>query len=174
MANATLRLAVDAKDVADNLDAIADGLDRPISNVLGAGARKIAVGAHELMRERPEGAWKGSSGAEIPGHIRDYYEARMSGRLAAVVQSAHPAAPVWEWGGEIHPLLGASMHHFLSRSTVAGGMRLQLKAQDKLRPPWTFQIPAEHPVGRSADQQEEQITRDLDDAISRLVTEHGF
>lgn len=172
MAGATLRVAVDVRDISDNLNAIAEGLDQPIRDVLGFGAADIAKTARELMRERPAGSWKGSSGSRY-SHIRDYYSSRVN-RLSAVVESAHPAAPVWEWGGTIHPLLGAGVHHVLSRSSGKEAAKQVLSASGRDRPPWTFVIPGIHPVGAAGDEHKDSIASDLDEAVSALVEKHGF
>lgn len=140
----TLRLTVDTREVVRDLNAIRDHLADPIRDTIGHGAEMIATDARQFMRERPEGAWKGSSGDRY-GHIKDYYSFRVND-LSASILTSHPAGAVWEWGGDIHP----------------AGLKQ------------TIHIPRTRPVGHAADADEEQITRDLGDSVSRLVREYGF
>lgn len=165
-----LSLRVDLGELSRDLRAMGRDLDRPLREALSHGAEMVATGAKPLMRFRPEGAWKGSSGAAY-GHIREYYEARVA-TLSASVTSDHPAAPVWEWGGDIHPLLG-SMHETF-KGKAGSALRLQLAASGHDQPPYTFHIPRETPVGRAAEKAEPELDRFLDDAVSRLLREYGF
>jgi hypothetical protein len=162
---------VDLGELSRDLRAMGKDLDRPLRDALRDGASMVVDTAKVLMRERPEGAWRGSSGAEY-GHIRSYYEARVA-TLSSSVVSDHPAAEVWEWGGTIHPLLGEA-HFALSKSTIKEQLRLKLVAQDKDRPPWTFHIPREQPVGRAAEARMPEIERNLDTAVDALIRRYGF
>lgn len=166
-----ITLSTDIGELSRDLRSMADNLDQPIRDALGRGAESVVSTAHELMRYRPEGAWKGSSGARY-GHIRDYYVAKVN-RLSASINSSHPASGVWEFGGQIHPLLGES-HHMLSyRNRQYKQARARL-SPDLQRPPYTFDIPAEHPVATAAESKEQDIARALADAVDRLIAEYGF
>jgi hypothetical protein len=163
---------VNVSDLSRDLRAFGDDLDKPLRDALEWGATSVARAAKPLMRFRAEGAWATSSGARY-GHIQDYYEARVATISAAVV-SDHPAAPVWEWGGTIHPLLGVSLHHALSTSRMKEQMKMRLAAANMDRPPYTFRIPRLQPVANAADAEREQITQHLEDAVDALIREYGL
>ena len=164
-------LRVDLGELSRDLRAMGKDLDKPLREAIARGVEMIAATAKPLMRFRAEGAWTRSSGAQYT-HIREYYDARVN-ILSGSVGSDHPAAPVWEWGGTIHPLLG-EFHHVLTKSSHKQQLRLQLAVQGFDRPPWTFDIPAEHPVGRAADKSMPEVERVLDTAVSRLLRQYGF
>lgn len=166
-----IRVAVEVGELSRDLRAMGADLDKPLREAFDKGSQMVADTAKVLMRYRAEGAWKGSSGADYT-HIRDYYSHRAN-RQSGVVESEHPAAPVWEWGGTIHPLLG-DFHHALAASRAKEGLRQQLHAADRDRPPWTFRIPRLQPVGDAGQLREPEIERVLDDAVARLIRQYGF
>lgn len=167
-----ITLSTDVGELSRDLRALGDDLDQPIRDALDKGAQAVITSAHELMRYRPEGAWKGSSGARY-GHIRDYYEARVN-RLSASINSGHPAAGVWEFGGQIHPLLGEG-HHVLSyHNRQYRQARARIAGTGLDRPPYTFDIPRLQPVAHAAEQNEQDIARHIADAVDRLIAEYGF
>jgi hypothetical protein len=104
-----LGLTVDGRQAQRDLRAVADGLDRPITDVLRDGAAEIADIARGFMRHG-EPTWPSSSAArDFPGLISDYFDSKANG-MSATVGSTHPAAPVWEWGGFIDPAAGGGIH----------------------------------------------------------------
>jgi hypothetical protein len=166
-----LRASVDVRELVRDLEAFGDELDEPIRDVLEHGASSIADAARPLMRFRAEGAWPTSSGAKY-GHIRAYYEGKLTSSSTAVVFSDHPAAPVWEWGGTIHPLVGHEVRALISRPGTRQLARSALKVANQLRPPYTFEIPRLEPVQRAAAVEREHIEEELESAIQDLIDEH--
>jgi len=164
--------SADVAELSRDLRSFGDDLDRPLRDALEYGARTVALAAKPLMRFRAEGAWPSSSGARY-GHIAAYYEARVATVSAAVV-SDHPAAPVWEWGGTIRPILGSGIQRLATASRTAGQVRLRLSALGMDRPPFTFHIPRLQPVGHAAEAKREEIVQHLDDAVTALIKEHGL
>lgn len=162
---------VDIGELSRDLRSLGDDLDQPIRDALAKGAQSIADAARGLMRYRPEGAWLGSTGRDY-GHIRDYYAAR-GATLSASVLTTHPAGPVWEFGGTIHPLL-SERHKLLTNPTHRLQQQLQLAAEDKNRPPWTFEIPRLAPVQRAGDEELSSIEDNLEAATQKLLDEYGF
>lgn len=167
----TLKLSarVDTRDIQRDLQAIGDGLDQPITDVLARGAEDIANTARGFMRHgKPP--WPTSSGAKFEGGIASYYDSKVS-KMSANVGSTHPAAEVWEWGGHIDPAAGGGIH------TVKRELAARARVRQKIRRAGGrqgFEIPRLQPVGHAADALEGQIAQSLDDAISRLVTQYGF
>lgn len=150
-----LKLAVDIRDVSKDLRAIADGLDRPIADVLESGAKQIARDARPLVAGKPP--WRGSKDI----HATEItYEGMMAPgvTLAAYVTSIHPGAAVQEFGGTIHPD-GHQFHHLSPAHPLSGG---------------GVHITGKHAVARAGQADAEDITRRLEDAVDRLVAEHGF
>ena len=159
-----------ASELSRDLRALGKDLDKPIHDALQRGAEMVASSAKVLMRYRAEGAWKGSSGAEYD-HIREYYDAKAS-KLSATVGSGHPAAPVWEWGGQIHPLL-PEMHHMLSyRNRQFRQARMQ--HADLMRAPYTFDIPRLQPVGDAFALREREVEQGVENAVSRTAALYDF
>lgn len=176
-----LRLAVDVKDVSADLRAIADGLDRPISESLLRGAKQIATDARPLVAGKP--AWVGSKGIHA---LPITYDALLATPTTAWVKSPHPGAPVQEYGGDIHPqdsgglvtrgqragsVHRSSLHYAISRLIVGSPLRKMLEG-GLLGP--TVHIRPKHAAGRAASSDEERITRDLESAIDRLIHENHF
>ena len=164
-----LTVSVDVRELSRDLRSFGEDLDRPLRDALEYGAKTIAVAAKPLMRFRAEGAWPNSSGARY-GHISEYYQARAA-TLSASVVTDHPAGPVWEWGGHIDPAAGGGEHrlkadlsrnaHARQRIRLAGGRR-------------GIEIPRLQPVTRAGDENREEITQHLEDALTSLVKEHGL
>lgn len=166
----TVRLDVDVREVARDLQALGDDLDRPLRDTLEKGAQGIADVARTFMRKR-DGSWATSSAArEFPGHIADYFDAKGSATAApsATVGSRHPAAPVWEFGGEIHPAAG-DRHAVIARSRV-GSPKRHILTRGLQR----IHIPRLLPVHRAAEQEEPHIERELATAVDQLAREHGL
>jgi hypothetical protein len=176
---ARLRLRVDVGDVSRSLRAMGDDLDLTIRRVLRAGAADIADLSKSYMRHgHLGGSWPSSSAARLfPGLIAGYYGSSgpetstpsLMGNttdprsaVSATVWSTHPAAPVWEWGGDIHPAAGSFLHQvFKQHPHMAAGFQV-------------IHIPRLNPVVRAGDQHQPALERDLDDAVTRLVVEYGF
>lgn len=133
-----------SQDVARYLRALKDDLDPTVRDVLETHADHIADMARGFLHHGAP-SWPTSSAARLyPEGIRHYYEGGTGDRLAAEVWSEHPAAPVWEWGGVIRP----AGHPIF--------------------------IPRDLPVSRAAEADQPALRRDVEDAIDRLITEHGF
>ena len=98
----TVRIKTGGKETMRDLDAIRDGLARELKGVKAEAAQLIAGSARGNMRVGP-GPRAGAKNANdrLP-HIRDTIYASPSG-----IRSRHPAAMVWEYGGEIRPHGGA-------------------------------------------------------------------
>lgn len=154
-------LYVDVGELSRDLRALGDDLDHPIRDVLAQGAKEIADIARGFMR-KGQPTWPTSSAArDYPGLIADYYDSRSS-TLSASVGSTHPAAPVWEWGGDIHPASGSVLHEVFKRHPqLARGHQV-------------IHIPRTEPVTTAGDQQREELVQNLDDAVSRLIEQYGF
>lgn len=174
MAGGIVRLttSADVSELSRDLRSFGEDLDRPLRDALEYGANAIADAARPLMRFRAAGPWPTSSGARY-GHIKAYYEARVQTTSATVI-SDHPAAPVWEWGGTIRPLLGSGIQRMATTSRTAGQMRLKLVAAGLDRPPYTFRIPRLGPVSHAADAKRPEIEQHLEDAVSALIREHNL
>ncbi len=153
MAN-TIRVAVEIKDLYGDLKAAGDGLERNLEAELLKGAQRIATAAKPLMRYRGTGSWRGSSGARLP-HIRDTYTARIGRGASANVGSDHPAAPVFEFGGQIAPRVPGG-------STVARAVK----------PSALITIPKVEPVARAGELLAPQIEQSVADSIDALLAKH--
>lgn len=164
-----LRLSVstDVADLSRDLRAFGDDLDKPLRDALEYGANAVANAAKPLMRFRPSGAWPTSSGARY-GHIQDYYRATVA-TLSAAVVSDHPAAEVWEYGGDIHPAAGSIRHAAIAAHSVGSPARQILE-----RGIQTIHIPRQQPVANAADAKREEITQHLEQAVDALIEEHGL
>ena len=157
----TVRLHVDVKDVVEALDGFRDQLDQPIRDVFEGHGKQIADIAAGFMR-KGQPPWPSSSGArygDSPGTIASYFDSRASVN-SLTIGTTHPAGPVWEWGGEIHPAAGKSLH-------------AAMKAHPQLRiGHQVIVIPRTLPATRAADADAPALTRDLSDAVDRLIAEH--
>jgi hypothetical protein len=151
----TVRLNVESVGLTDlyrDLQACAGGLEHELTSVLRDGAQRIADRAREIG---PRGAasWAGSSGERLP-RIRDSYFAA-SAELSATVRSLHPAAQVWEWGGQIAP-------------RVPGGAKVA-RVRD---PRALISIPRLAPVHHAAELELPALERDLQAAVDRLLASY--
>lgn len=159
---ATLKVAVDIGSTSRDLRALGDDLDRPIRDVLGDHAATIADLARGFLHKGAP-SWPTSSAARLfPAGIRAYYGSSVA-TISATVWSTHPAAPVWEWGGTIHPASGAAHEIFKAHPGMAAAMGHQ-----------EIHIPRDLPVTRAGDADLPMLERDLRDAIDRLIVEYGF
>ena len=166
----TLKLGatVDGRQAQCDLQAVGDGLDKPITDVLRDGAAKIADIARGFLHHGAP-SWLNSSAArDFPGGIRAYYDSRAA-KMSATVGSTHPAAPVWEWGGDIHPAAGSAKHAAIRSIRHGDPRRAQLEAGHQV-----IHIPRDMPVQRAGDSAKDDLARRLEDAVERLVMEHGF
>lgn len=84
------------------LQTMDDGLDRELAAELQAAAEPIAAGARAGMRRGPGPRANAKNPNDRLPHIADTIYATASGRFAQIV-SPHPAAVVFEYGGDIHP-----------------------------------------------------------------------
>jgi len=163
-----LRTTVDVRATQQDLQAIADGLDRPITDVLAKGAEDIADLSRGFMRKR-DGSWPTSSAfRDFPGQIADYYDSK-SNKMSANIGSRHPAAPVWEWGGDIHPASGSAKHAAIRGFRHGDPRRAQIEAGHQV-----IHIPRLQPVGHAGDALEDDLAQKLEDAVGRLIQEYGF
>ena len=164
---------IDIGDTAKDLQAIGDGLDQPLTDAFEYAGRVITESAHANMRHAKP-SWPTSSAARMYGSgagvISSYYDSQATS-VGASIFSRHPAAPVWEWGGTIHPLLGRSLHRMIAKSPQAA---LRLSAGGHDRPPWTFEIPRLEPVARAGAEREQEITDRLEQSIDELIEANGF
>lgn len=160
----TLKVRVDAAAVSRQLRALADDLDRPIRQVLRHAVEDIVDLSRSYMRKGFRGgSWPTSSAArDFPGLIAGYYDSSVA-LVSATVWSTHPAAPVWEWGGDIHPASGAAHWIFKAHPGMAEAMGHQV-----------IHIPRLQPVTRAGEQHLPVIEREMDDALTSLIVEYGF
>jgi hypothetical protein len=163
----TLRAAVDIRDLAGDLRAIRDGLDQPIRDTLGGHAAQIADIARGFMHHG-QPSWRGSSAERLyPEGVSGYYDSKVAS-LSASIGTMHPGAPVWEWGGDIHPR--DSARHAVIRSLRVGNPRRRtLEAGVQI-----IAIPRDQAANRAAESDMPSLTQDLDDAVDRLIAEYGF
>ncbi len=159
----TLRVGirVDIREIQRDLRAFGDSLDQPITDVLAQGAESIARAAPGFMRHG-QPSWPTSSAArDFPGGVSAYYDSKAS-RMSANVGTLHPGAPVWEWGGDIHPAAGSAMHAIIKHHRELGASHQ------------TIHIPPTHAVSNAGASQEDEIAQRLEDAIGRLAKQYGF
>jgi hypothetical protein len=159
----TIRAAVEVRELSRDLRSLGEGLDKPIRDTLTEYVEKIRdIGAGFMRHGQP--SWPSSSAAakygSFPGAIASYYDTRTS-TVSANIGTRHPAGPVWEWGGDIHPRAGALHEMFKSHPEQAAGHQ-------------TITIPRLQPMVRAADQEADAFERALDDAVDRLIAEYGF
>lgn len=141
----TIKASVDIRELYEDLRAAESGLEKVIARVVRDAADAIASGAKNNMK-RGDTDWQVATGGIQLPHIQDTYSTAGLG-MVAVVASDHPAAPVWEWGGRIHPR----------------GLFVQLIA-----------IPELHPVQHAADDELELFERHLQAAVDRLLATFGL
>lgn len=163
----TLRVGLqvtDAKQVSKDLRDLGDDLDGPLRYVLAEGAATIADLARGFMRHG-QPSWLTSSAARlygsVPGAIASYYDSRVN-KLSANVGSRHPAAPVWEYGGTIHPRSGKGGHAMIRKHPHLG---IGVQA---------IVIPGLHSVERAGDTAQEGIVQNVQDTISALIERYDF
>lgn len=160
--------SADVADLSRDLRSFGDDLDRPLRDALEYGATAIARAAKPLMRHG-QPSWPTSSAArDYPGRIADYYRARVA-TISAAVLSDHPAAPVWEWGGTIHPAAGSIRHAAIAAQPV-GSMRRKLLERGHQ----AIHIPRTQPVARAGEAEREDIEKHLEDAVDALIREHNL
>lgn len=163
--------SADVAELSRDLRSFGDDLDRPLRDALEYGASTIARAAVPLMRHG-QPSWPTSSAARdygsFPGAIASYYRARVA-TISASVLSDHPAAPVWEWGGSLHPRARAGLHAAIASTAVGSPRRKLLERGTQV-----ITIPRTQPVSNAADAAREDITQHLDDAVTDLIREHGL
>lgn len=166
-----LRAHVEIAEISRDLRALGDDFDKPIRDTLEEHATKIADIARGFMRHG-EPSWPNSSAARdfgsAPGTIAGYYDSRVA-TTSASIGSRHPAAPVWEWGGDIHPAAGSARHAAIAAKRVNSPARKLLEAGVQ-----TIHIPRLQPVHRAGEADLPAMEQALDDAVSRLVEQYGF
>ena len=163
-----LGLTVDGRQMQRDLKAIKDGLDRPITDVLRDGAAEIADMARGFLHAG-QPSWPSSSAArDYPGGMRAYYDSSVA-VMSATVGTTHPGAPVWEYGGEIHPRSGSMKHAAIRAFRKGDPRRAQLAAGHQV-----IVIPADEPVRRAGDSAQDDLAQRLADAVNQLVEEYGF
>ena len=160
---ATLKAAVDIREVSADLRALGDGLDDPIRDTLETHAKQIADMARGFLHSGAPSWLTSSAFRDFGPSMRPYYDSAVA-RVSASIGSTHPGAPVWEWGGEIHPAAGGSMHHVLREHP---SLRAAFSGQ-------VIVIPRDQPVGRAGEADLPALERDLDSALDRLAAAHGF
>jgi hypothetical protein len=166
-----LTVSADVAELSRDLRSFGDDLDRPLRDALEYGATTIARSAVGFMRHG-QPSWPTSSAARdygsFPGAIASYYRARVA-TINASVLSDHPAAPVWEYGGSIHPLAHAGLHAAIRSTTTGSPRRKLLEAGTQ-----TIVIPRTQPVTNAGDAAREDITQHLESAVTDLIREHGL
>ena len=164
----TLKAAVDIREVSADLRALGGSLDDPIRDTLGQHASVIADMARGFLHSGKP-TWATSSAFRDFGpSMRPYYDSSVA-RVSASIGSTHPGAPVWEWGGEIHPAAGGGVHAAIRAFHHGDPRRKMLSAGHQV-----IVIPRDRPVGRAGDQDLPALERDLESAVDRLCREHGF
>lgn len=160
----TLRANVlGTKELQRDLQSLGEDLDRPIRDVLEDHAAAIADMARGFLMTstKNQPPWAMSSAAEeYPDGPSGYYGSTLN-NLSASVWTTHPGAPVWEWGGTIHPAAGGLHEVFKSHPMLASGHQ-------------AIVIPRTMPANRAADYDEESFEADMQDAVDRLIAEYGF
>jgi hypothetical protein len=141
----TIKAGVDVRELYEDLRAAEGGLQRVLAREVRRAADDIADGAANNMKLGTED-WAVKPGEPQLPHIRDTYRVQGNG-IVAEITSDHPAAPVWEWGGLIHPR----------------GMFVQ-----------TISIPTRHPVNRAADDELDIFERHLQEAVDRLLAKFNL
>lgn len=101
MSGSYVRADVQIRELYADLLAAGEGVEKELTHELSDAAHKIADDAKPHMRLGTED-WAVRPGQVQLPHIRDTYTVTARGLVANVV-SSHPAAPVWEFGGQIHP-----------------------------------------------------------------------
>ena len=159
----TLKAAVDIRDASAALRRLDDDLDDPIRDALETHAGQIADMARGFLHSGAPSWATSSAFRDFGPSMRPYYDSSVA-RVSASIGSTHPGAPVWEWGGEIHPAAGGAMHHVLREHP---SLRAAFNGQ-------VIVIPPDHPVGRAGEQDLPALERALESALDRLCREHGL
>ena len=165
---ATLKAAVDIREVSADLRALGDNLDDPIASTLEQHARDIADMARGFLHSGKPTWLTSSAFRDFGPSMRPYYDSHVA-RVSASIGSTHPGAPVWEWGGEIHPAAGGAVHAAIRAFRHGDPRRKMLSAGHQV-----IVIPRDRPVGRAGEQDLPALERDLESAVDRLCREHGF
>lgn len=135
----------DLTEVSERLEAVEHGLARLLGDVVTDSTRPLIAEIKGLLPFDPtHRGWRGRHRRRDPGHIRDSIRALVD-RRGLAIRTTHPGGPVHWWGGSISP-----------RKTT---------------------IDIAHAPGAGDDfttRKADQIGRDLDEAVGRLLAEHGL
>lgn len=135
----------DLEKLRRDLDAVEVGLGRLVGEVAKEELTPVLAEVAGLLPHDPlHRGWRGKEKRQDPGHISDSVRGSTDA-TGLLVYSSHPGGPVHWWGGTIEP-----RQHTIEIHSPAGAGR------------------------EFVSKEAEAVGRRVDDALDRLMTEHGL